>query len=90
MFSIKYCCGPSDEYYMYSAYMYCVQGWKHDGLRIDIEQCERICISVWPEKGSDPFDVIVDSGQIAYIMNDMGQTIDIIKNRHGMQNDISV
>jgi hypothetical protein len=84
MFSIKFECGPAvDEYYMYSARSYCVQKVNYinnkDGTRVVTENQPRMCINIWPGRGDDSFDIFVESGQIVYVMNASGQTVDIIR-----------
>jgi len=54
----------------------------HSGHQIFVQVCEErniAIISIWPDIGDDPYDIHIDKNAIAYVMNDAGQTIDIVR-----------
>lgn len=85
MFSIKYQFGQIDEYKMYSAYEYVVRPMEIP-VPSDEERASgkkgirtgRMQITITPEKDAQHFDIYTDKNHIIYVMNDAGQTIDII------------
>lgn len=70
MLTIKYQLEEPTSYYMYNVREICVQ---------EDRKNDRTVISISESAGSNPFDIMVEGNQIAYVMNESGQTVDVIR-----------